>query len=299
MTLDQVLEHVPVCEWHGPFDASLCRHAIEALESGKVLVLPLGFPVREAERRFLDPASMAGARKNISLDPRSGRLGNSAVAEADRPTLVAMMQRFADSARRLLMDLLPRYADRLERARTSFRPAEIAGRNYSPRHDDRLLHVDAFPSRPVHGRRILRLFTNVAPDDADRIWHVGEPFVDFAQRFLGQVRSPLPGYAWVLRLAGLTKGRRSAYDHVMLGLHDAGKRDSAYQLACPRAVVRFAAGTTWLCFTDQVLHAALAGHCALEQTFHVPVDVLARPDTAPLRVLQRMTGRGLGAAGGG
>ena len=55
----------------------------------------------------------------------------------------------------------------------------------------------------------------------------------------------------------------------------------------------FPAGTTWLCFTDQVLHAALAGHCALEQTFHLPVAALAHPERAPLRVLERLAGRAL------
>jgi len=54
-----------------------------------------------------------------------------------------------------------------------------------------------------------------------------------------------------------------------------------------------AAGTTWLCFTDQVLHAALAGHCALEQTFHLDIDAMAHPDRAPIRVLEKMTGRAL------
>lgn len=290
MTPEQVLERLPVGEWHGPFDATLCRRATEALEAGKVLALPLAFAMLEAERRFLDPATAAGARKNVSLEPHSGRLRNSAVAEAERPGLAAMMQRFGDSAARLLEDLLPGYADRLERARTSFRPAEIEGRTYSRRHDDRLLHVDAFPSRPLRGWRILRLFTNAAPDGADRLWHVGEPFAAYAQRFLPQVKAQLPGSAWALYLVGLTKGRRSAYDHIMLGLHDAGKYDAAYQAESPKAAVRFAPGTTWLCFTDQVPHAALAGHGALEQTFYLPIDALIHPDTAPLLVLQRLTG---------
>jgi 3-deoxy-D-manno-oct-2-ulosonic acid (Kdo) hydroxylase len=79
----------------------------------------------------------------------------------------------------------------------------------------------------------------------------------------------------------------------MLGLHDAGKLDAAYQADSPKADVSFPAGTTWLCFTDQVLHAALAGHCALEQTFHVPVSALAHPRQAPLRVLELLTGRAL------
>jgi len=79
----------------------------------------------------------------------------------------------------------------------------------------------------------------------------------------------------------------------MLRLHDAGKLDAAYQADAPRADLSFAAGTTWLCFTDQVLHAALAGHCALEQTFHLPIAAMTRPERSPLGVLERLAGRPL------
>ena len=79
----------------------------------------------------------------------------------------------------------------------------------------------------------------------------------------------------------------------MLRLHDAGKLDAAYQSGAPKADLSFAAGTTWLCFTDQVLHAALAGHCALEQTFHLPVAAMAFPERSPLRVLEQLAGRAL------
>jgi len=294
MTADEVLETLPITDWQGPFAPAVQRHAVDALESGRVLVLPaLRFVVTAAEQRFLDAASLGGSRKNISLDPGTGALGNSALPPDDATALSGMMQRFAAGATRLVTGLLPGYAPVLERARTSFRPAEIAGRAYSPRHDDRLLHVDAFPTRPMAGRRILRVFSNVAPDGAPREWRVGEPFPDFARAFLKRVKPPLPGSAWVLQRLGLTKGRRSAYDHFMLGLHDAGKLDAAYQADGPKAEVSFPAGTTWLCFTDQVLHAALAGHCALEQTFHVPAAALAHPEQAPLRVLERLAGRAL------
>jgi hypothetical protein len=79
----------------------------------------------------------------------------------------------------------------------------------------------------------------------------------------------------------------------MLRLHDRGKLDEAYQATGPRADVMFSSGTTWLCFTDQVLHAAMAGHCALEQTFHVPVAAMADPASTPLRVLERLAHRTL------
>jgi hypothetical protein len=203
------------------------------------------------------------------------------------------LRRFGDAAEQLVRGLLPGYAGSLERARTSFRPAEIAGREYSPRHDDRLLHVDAFPSRPMAGRRILRLFCNMAPDGAVRAWRVGEPFPDFARQFLPRAGTAVPGSAWLLRQLGVTKGHRTEYDRIMLRLHDTGKLDAAYQARAPRADVTFPAGATWLCFTDQVLHAALAGHCALEQTFHLPITAMAHPDRSPLRTLERLAGRAL------
>ncbi len=294
MNAADVLETLPVTAWQGPFDPALRHQAMTALEHGKVLVLPdLPFPVAPDEADLLRPGVSGAERKNVSLDPRTGRLGNTALAPAEAARLTVMIQRFADHAAHLLADLLPAYAPAMEQARTSFRPNEIAGRRTSPRHDDTRLHVDAFPSRPLAGRRILRLFTNVAPDGAGRAWRVGEPFEPFAQRFLPRTGRPLPGSAWLLQQLGITKGRRSAYDHLMLGLHDRCKLDAAYQATAPHANVTFSPGTTWLCFTDQVLHAALAGHCALEQTFHVPISAMADPSLTPLRVLERLSQRPL------
>jgi hypothetical protein len=293
MDASEVIESLPVSAWHGPFDAAVATQAIDALEAGCVLALDLPFPIPPDEAFLLSPRIMGSERKNISLDPATGRVGNTSLTGAELDGLRAMMRRFGDAAEALLRDLLPTYAPVLERARTSFRPAEIAGRAYSPRHDDRLLHVDAFPSRPMRGHRILRLFCNVAPDGAPRAWRVGEPFAAFARQFLPRTGAAMPGSAWFLERLGITKGRRSEYDRIMLRLHDTGKLDAAYQANGPKADVAFAAGTTWLCFTDQVLHAALAGHCALEQTFHVPVAAMAHPEQSPLRVLEGFSGRRL------
>jgi hypothetical protein len=294
MTADEVLERLPVTAWRGPLDAAIRARAVEALEDGKVLVLPdLPFVIEPGETRLLDPATLGEHGKNISLDPQTHRLSNTAVPAADAALLAGMMQRFADAALALLTNLLPAYIAQLERARTSFRPAEIEGRAYSPRRDDRRLHVDAFPTRPLAGRRILRLFCNVAPDGAAREWLVGEPFVDYARTLLPRVKAPVPGSAWLLQQLGLTKGRRGRYDHIMLGIHDAGKLDAGYQARAPRAAASFPPGATWICFTDQVVHAALAGHCALEQTFHLPIAAMLHPERSPLRVLEDMAGRRL------
>jgi 3-deoxy-D-manno-oct-2-ulosonic acid (Kdo) hydroxylase len=294
MTEPEAIESLPIAAWHGPFEASSRDRAQKALEAGRILLLPrLPFLVAPDETDLLDPAASGSGRKNISLDLDTGDFGNAALDSGEAAQLKAMMARFAEGATRLVKDLVPGYAEALERARTSFRPVEIAGRDYSPRHDDRRLHIDAFPSRPMQGRRILRLFSNIAPDGAPRLWRVGEPFADVAAKLAGRAAAPWPGSAWALERLGVTKGRRSAYDHVMLRLHDGAKLDDAYQASAPKVDLSFAPGTTWLCFTDQVMHAALAGHAALEQTFHLPIAAMAEPATSPLRVLERLTGRAL------
>jgi hypothetical protein len=294
MNSADVLAELPVTAWHGPFAPALTERATAALENGLVLFLPqLGFSVAADEVGFLTGAASGGERKNVSLDPATGQAGNVGLPDAEAVRLSAMIDRFGREAERLLRDLLPRYAPHLERARTSFRPVEIAGRAYSPRHDDRRLHVDAFPTRPMRGRRILRLFCNIAPDGSPRAWQVGEKFETVARAFAPRSRGALPGSAWAMERLGLTKTRRSAYDHLMLQLHDRAKLDTAWQADAPRADVAFPAGSTWVCFTDQVLHAALSGHCALEQTFHLPVEAMTDPARAPVRVLEKLTGRAL------
>lgn len=288
------LETLPAAEWHGPFDPELQRRATIALEAGKVVLLPhLAFHLMPSELDLLDPAVSGGARKNISLDPKTGALGNTTLKGDAAAPLRAMMHRFGSAAMQFVQDLLPDYAAKIERGRTSLRPNEIAGRNYSPRHDDKRLHVDAFPSRPLHGRRILRLFSNVAPDESARFWQLGEPFADFARKFMPQIKAPPPRSAWLYEWLGITKGRRSAYDHYMLRLHDRAKLNAAYQASTPKTDVYFPSGVSWLCFTDQVLHAALAGHGALEQTFHLPVEAMTEPAQSPLRILEGLAGRRL------
>ena len=262
-----------------------------ALEDGCVLIFPkLAFALGSDEREFLDPAVANGKAKNISLDPSTGHLQGMSVSGEKERRLAAMMERFGAGATHLVEQLLG-YRN-VERARTSYRPVEVEGRVYSPTKDDRLLHVDAFPSRPMRGRRILRFFANVAPARA-RSWEVGEPFEPFAEKFLPRVHTATPGQSWLFEKLGVTNGRRSRYDELMLALHDACKRDSNYQKNGPHTALSFAPGTCWMVFTDQVLHAALGGAFALEQTFHLEINEMAKPERSPLKVLERMSGRPL------
>ena len=294
MDPSDVIAQFSATAWAGPFAAADQARAIAALEDGKVVTLPhLAFALTPEETPFLDAGALDNTRKNISYDPKTNRCAGSGYTGLELDRLSAMLQRYAAATETLLQALFPTYTPQLRRARTSFRPAEISGREYSPRHDDRRLHVDAFPTRPTHGERIVRVFNNVAPHDIPRQWRVGEPFPDFATAFLPRLRPMFPGQSWAMHTIGLTKGRRSAYDHYMLGLHDTGKLDTKYQSTAPQADVAFAPGTTWMCFTDQVLHAALAGRCAFEQTYHLPVAAMAAPEKSPLRVLERLAGLAL------
>jgi hypothetical protein len=288
---EAVLDEVGIESWSGPFDEELRARTRASLESGHVLYFPrLTFALDKSEREFLTPAVATGRSKNISYDPERGKLGGAAVKGDEEARLADMLDRFGKSAAELVGKLIG-YKN-LERARTSYRPVEVEGRAYSPRKDDRLLHVDAFPSRPMRGRRILRVFANISPSRA-RSWNVGEPFEPFARAFLPRVKNPMPGQSALFSALGVTKGKRSRYDETMLSLHDAVKFDSAYQNGAPKTSLSFGANTSWMVFTDQVLHAALGGAFALEQTFHFDIDVMAEPHRAPLKVLERLSGRTL------
>lgn len=262
------------------------------LERGEVVEPGRGFALTADELELLDPALSNGRSKNISLDPGGALRGLA--ADGERPGRVGrMMRRFADWSRDLLQDLAPAYADGLTIARTSFRPCPVEQRPQTPRKDDRRLHIDAFPSQPTQGRRILRVFANIDPEGRPRAWRLGEPFEAFAGRYHRRIGAQPPGRAWALQALGLTKGRRTAYDHAMLALHDLAKLDDDYQRTAPRREAAYPSGTSWVVFTDAALHAALGGQHALEQTFLLPVEAMADPARSPLRTLERLMGRRL------
>ncbi len=269
-----------------------CRAAL-ALENGDVLFLStLRFDLRSNEYTLCSSGTVAG-QKNVSFDPSSGRVSGTTLGGDHAQTLKEMLNRFSRSASALADGVLPRYRGRLQRGRASFRPAEVAGRATSWRNDDTRLHVDAFPASPVHGKRILRVFTNVNPNGRPRSWRLGEAFELVVERFASKLRMPMWGSAELLRLLRITNTRRSAYDALMLQLHDRMKTDTDYQTQAPGTPVDFPAGTTWMAFTDQVSHAATAGQFQLEQTFYLPVDGMLDARRSPLRVLERFKGRRL------
>ena len=183
-----------------------------------------------------------------------------------------------------------------------FRPLEEQGRNLRGRSRNDLVHVDSFPTRPAHGRRLLRFFTNIHPSKP-RSWIISQSFGELAPRMarqagLAECAAPVPPAKQRLRrllAVAARAGRirvveRSAYDRFMLRFHNYLKDNREFQRDCPKETFEFPPGSTWIAFTDAVSHAVVSGQYALEQTFFVPVSSMVQPDKSPLRILETMAG---------
>lgn len=265
--------------------------AVDALERGSVLFFPhLPFVVQSDESEIFSPTILSSS-KNTSFDPQRGTVGGTTLSGPSLERLRRLLTRFSDATASLVKGVLPHYAPHLQRARASFRPAEIAGRQSSWRKDDSRLHVDAFPASPVQGRRILRVFSNVNPHGAPRAWRVGGEFRDVAARFDTSLTVPAFGSSLLLRALRVTKSRRTAYDALMLQLHDRMKEDDGFQRDAEQEAFAFPSGATWMTFTDQVGHAAMAGQYQLEQTYLLPVSAMRDESRSPLRILESVKRR--------
>jgi len=275
----------------------LCRQ----LESGQVLVfrqVPFAFP--EEDRKFLLSRSAAESRfhKNISYRPASGAL-NGAADGSDRDRLLDVMQRFSREASAFVKRILSPYAVKIRLDYASFRPLEEQNRNLPLHKRNDLLHVDAFPTRPTRGDRILRIFVNINPA-AGRVWNVGLPFQEFVPELVGSRQLHPPQRSKAAQLLartvsqiGLPVADRTHYDEYMLYLHDWLKENTGFQKDSPKREIVFPSGCCWMVYTDGVPHAVMSGQFALEQTFIVPLDALVSPEVSPLRVLESATGKKL------
>ena len=270
-----------------------------AVEAGKVLYFPrLGFAVQPEEQALLREDMLAPKSRNVSLGA-DGVLKGAAGSAQDQQALAAMVGRFRQQALQLVDDLLPEYKGQLRVAPTSFRPKQVETRAQSVRADDQRMHVDAFPSRPSYGERLLRVFTNLNPHGVPRVWRVGEDFETIARRFLPQAKPYRLWQAKLLNAVHATKSLRSEYDHLMLQLHDLMKFDEAYQKNGTQVTVPFPPGSVWVCFSDQATHAVMSGQFMMEQTLYLPPGKEVDPQASPLAILTRLVGRPLVGVGAG
>jgi hypothetical protein len=291
----KTIYNIDVTSWNESISKEIQDNAINALEKGLVLFFPnLPFVLSKEEERFLNPDQVDPKTKNISFDSRKDNVSGTLLAEKEALELKEMMKRYSLTSRTFLENLLPHYRSSLMQARTSFRPVEINGRKTSSyRKDDTLLHVDAFPSSPTKGERILRIFTNINPNGVPRVWRLGDPFEKVVDQLSHKLTHPKPLIPYLLKWLKITKDLRSPFDHYMLQLHDVMKGNLDYQKTVSQEEIHFPAGSTWIVYTDQVSHAAMSGQHVLEQTYHLPMNGLKNEETAPLRILEKQMQRSL------
>lgn len=280
------------------------RWLAEQLESGHILFFPeLPFPLAPEDRDFLLGLRQTGGHfhKNVAYRPFEDRLTGLDPSEPTerKQRLRSILNKFSADVARFLDETFPCYAGRIRRDFASFRPLEERGRPSRVRARNDLLHTDAFPTRPTHGDRILRVFTNFNPTEP-RIWHTSETFAGLAPRLARDAglpsHSPLTTPRSLLRLGrllGIPAARRSPYDRFMLRFHHFLKENSNFQETCTKQRWEFPPGSAWIVYTDMASHAVLSGRFALEQTFIVSRAAMVRPDLAPISILESLCGRPL------
>jgi hypothetical protein len=157
----------------------LCAH----LEAGNILFFPkTPFEISAAERAVLlgQKQTSAAYHKNVAYRPAEDRVTGLDKSESEEnEQLRAILRHYSQSAAKFLGELLPAYTNKWKLDYASYRPIEERGRAARLHARNDLCHVDAFPTRPTNGDRILRFFTNINPVQ-DRIWLTAQTFAAVA-----------------------------------------------------------------------------------------------------------------------
>jgi hypothetical protein len=295
--------------WADPATANeLARRYCGQLEAGGILYFSKPpFELLDADRQFLLGQRQSGfkAHKNISYRPETDELRGAAAGESpeDSKRLQEIMRKYSAEVTKFVDSFLSPYANDRKLDFASYRPIEEQNRDLPLHKRNDLAHVDAFPTRPTNGGRILRVFTNINPSE-NRVWETTEAFDVIAPKFAVQaglkdltartvMRSVQKRLSPLLKTVGVKGIDRSPYDRFMLRFHDWLKENGDYQTRYPKIRTEFPPNSVWMVYTDTVPHAVLSGKFALEQTFIVPVKAMVLPETAPIRVLEGMVGHAL------
>jgi hypothetical protein len=280
------------------------RAYCELLEKGQILffrALPFHFPNEDQEFLLEQEWTELRLHKNVSYRPSEdilrGVSGNARTIER----LHTIMRNYSAQVIEFLTKFLTPYAGKWILDFSSFRPIEEEGRDLPIHKRNDLLHVDAFPSRPTRGGRILRVFTNLNPK-RPRVWNTTESFESLARDFaedagLQQIAEndsviSRTVESWGEKLGFRGMGR-TPYDMFMLRFHDYLKENEKFQANCPKSRQEFPPLATWIVFTDCVAHAVMSGQYAIEQTLLIPPQALVAPQSAPYRILESLAGRPL------
>jgi len=279
------------------------RHYCESLESGQILLfpeLPFALPVEDQEFLLRQEWAELRLHKNVSYRPTEDVLKGVRGGAATTDRLRSIFRSYSAAVIDFAAKFLRPYAGKWTIDFASFRPFAEERRGLPLHKRNDLLHVDAFPSRPTHGGRILRIFTNLNPKQA-RVWQTTDPFRSLAERYAeeaGLLR--FAEESWISRTVedlgaklGFRPAGRTPYDMFMLSFHDYLKENTDFQKSCPKLRLEFPPLSTWLVLTDGVAHAVMSGQYALEQTFLLLPEALVVPDEAPYRILERIAGQPL------
>lgn len=290
----------PQGSWPSASSSGAEFNLAQRLERGEVVhypVCPFLLPQNEDLQFLLHQELGSRAHKNISYDPGTERAAGFRFRDTGQASrLQTLLATFSLVATTWLAKQLPRYASSWRLDQVTFRPEEEATRRLRKNARNDLLHVDAFPSRPTNGYRILRLFANINPTEP-RVWITSEPFAKLFARYGREAGLPTAGFTWsrfwkngVLALFS-HNGRRSSYDEFMLRFHDFLKANDDFQENCGKRYWNFEPGCAWMAITDTASHAALRGRFALEHSYFVAPESLVLPDESPASLLAGTCGQ--------
>lgn len=278
----------------------------ERLERCEIVYFPrCPFPLPDGDdRSFLLEQQLGTTSKNISYNPHDQRArGFQRCGAAQSTRLRELLAAFSKNASAWLSQALPHYSRAWRLDRVSFRTVEEATRHLRPNARNDLLHLDAFPSRPTGGRRILRCFANINPSEP-RVWITSDSFARLLDRYgadVGLGGSAVGVTGWLqdrlLQVFQPNQPRRTAYDAFMLRFHAFLKANEEFQEKSGKRCWAFPPGSAWVLFGDAVSHAELRGRFALEHSYFVPCEALLHPELAPLALLQRASGQPVARAG--
>ncbi len=280
------------------------------LEEGNILLFPqapIALETAEDLQFLLGlEQSRSVLHKNLAYQSATDRIVGANLCSANSAAharLRGILRSYSQQVTEFLTKFLTPYQSHWQVDYTSFRAIEEQGRHLPLRKRNDLLHIDAFPTRPTQGARILRFFQNIHPT-RPREWIIGEPFRALAPQFAPtHIALPRPESAWMQRSrnaacrSGMGKAipalQRSSYDRFMLRFHNFLKENSVYQSQGARTAISFPPGSSWMIYTDTVPHAVLSGQYALEQTFLVAPQAMVAPEHSPLAVLESLVGQRL------
>jgi len=284
--------------------AARARAYCELLEKGQIVffrTLPFHFPTEDQEFLLAQEWTELRLHKNVSYRPSEDVLRGVSGGARTMERIHTIMRNYSAQVIDFLAKFLAPYSTKWVLDFSSFRPIEEERRDLPIHKRNDLLHVDAFPSRPTRGGRILRVFTNLNLK-RPRVWNTTQNFESLANRFakdaglqqLAENNSVISRTvkSWGEKLGFHGMGR-TPYDMFMLRFHDYLKENSKFQESCPKFRLEFPPLSTWLVFTDSVAHAVISGQYAIEQTLLIQPEALTAPNAAPYRILENLAGRPL------